>query len=436
MSNVKRILILCYDFYPYNSISAQRPYSWYKYFKQFGLYPIVITRHWDHGIKSHTDYIRPSTVNRVEKEESSYGTIIRVPQKANLRDKMLLKFGINRFSLIRKLLSLTLSFAKFLSLNFDNTSNIYRESEKYLKANKCTVIIATGEPFILCKYASQVSDKYNIPWVADFRDDWSTNYRNPDQSTVSELIMKHFFQPFERYWEKYYLKNVTLITTVSHACKNTLSQLHSDKPIEVIYNGYDLSHPNVQLDGKQNHKVFEIAYVGTLYPHQQLELFLEGYKNFILEAKCNNTKAIFYGLGFFPKQEKRLFAYNNDLNKVLETTDRIAHHEVINKLQNSSVLLLLADEGIDGSCAKIFEYLALSRKILLVKDDKGSLSKIMDECNGGIKCSTAREVTESLKLLYQEHSKDGSVQHQSGNYEAYSRENQCSVLTETINKFI
>ena len=45
-SKKKKILILCNDFPPVNSIGADRPYSWYKYFHEFNLYPIVITKNW------------------------------------------------------------------------------------------------------------------------------------------------------------------------------------------------------------------------------------------------------------------------------------------------------------------------------------------------------------------------------------------------------
>lgn len=44
---MKKVLILAYDFPPYVSVGGLRPYSWYKYFKEFGLYPIVVTRQWE-----------------------------------------------------------------------------------------------------------------------------------------------------------------------------------------------------------------------------------------------------------------------------------------------------------------------------------------------------------------------------------------------------
>mgnify|MGYP001445437583 FL=1 len=55
----KKVLILAYDFPPYNSIGAQRPYSWLKYFNEFGFQPIIVTRHWDE-IRDEEDYYKAS----------------------------------------------------------------------------------------------------------------------------------------------------------------------------------------------------------------------------------------------------------------------------------------------------------------------------------------------------------------------------------------
>ena len=39
---MKKVLILAYDFPPYVSVGGLRPYSWYKYFHEFGLYSVFV----------------------------------------------------------------------------------------------------------------------------------------------------------------------------------------------------------------------------------------------------------------------------------------------------------------------------------------------------------------------------------------------------------
>jgi hypothetical protein len=57
---MKKILILAYDFPPYVSVGGLRPYNWYRYLKEFGIEPIVVTRQWSNTHGNHLDYIAPS----------------------------------------------------------------------------------------------------------------------------------------------------------------------------------------------------------------------------------------------------------------------------------------------------------------------------------------------------------------------------------------
>ena len=75
-----------------------------------------------------------------------------------------------------------------------------------MKNNTVDAIIATGDPFVLFKYASSLSKKFNIPWIADYRDPWTGNKNR------SEMF-------FDNYWERRFLANVTAMTTVSEFLK-------------------------------------------------------------------------------------------------------------------------------------------------------------------------------------------------------------------------
>ena len=73
--------------------------------------------------------------------------------------------------MVRKLISAFYEFAHFV-LPIGTKIELYRAAKKYLTQNDVDAIIATGDPFILFKYASQLSEKYSIPWIADYRDTW------------------------------------------------------------------------------------------------------------------------------------------------------------------------------------------------------------------------------------------------------------------------
>jgi len=121
---MKKVLILAYDFAPYNSIGAQRPLSWFKYFHEYEIVPVVITREWTENIYSYTDSIKPLGGKSVEIETSDRGTIIRVPFIPSLRDKFLITQG-SRFAIVRRILSLYYLLAEFICPRIGSKAGIY-----------------------------------------------------------------------------------------------------------------------------------------------------------------------------------------------------------------------------------------------------------------------------------------------------------------------
>ena len=426
---MKTVLILAYDFPPYNSIAAQRPGSWFHYFKQNNMYPVVVTRHWDREIKTHADYYKPSLSKVVEQRESEDGTVISVPFIPTLRDRILDKYGIGKFVLIRKILSLVQIFTRYLSFRFDNTANIFYEADDYLSKNKCDYIIATGEPFILFRYAALLAKKHKLKWVADYRDCWSSDNSDFSNPLFNRLIFNQFFKRME----KRIVKSATFITTAAPAYKDSIKSLFPNQKVHVIYNGYDNDTFDRLKEVGQGHDEFEIAYPGTIYLNQNLEMFLEGFKLFVQENSEAKIKLIFYGLDFFPQQKHRLLHFDEALNKYITTTQKIRYVEVLENIQKAHLLLLLSSRGFNKLAGKVFDYLPINRKILLVENDHGILEKIVDECHGGVKCDTENEVKEYLCQFYNEYMDTKKIVHQSYGYEKYSRKIQAEKFVQLFN---
>ena len=138
-------------------------------------------------------------------EETSKGTLIKTPFAPNFANRLMLKHGDSKYKFLRKLVTAYYELAQYLFL-VGSKSLLYFAAERYLKHNRVDVIIATGSPFILFDYASKLSNKYNIPWIADYRDPWSQNI----------VIQQNFlFRNWHTYFEKKIVKTSSLIITVS-----------------------------------------------------------------------------------------------------------------------------------------------------------------------------------------------------------------------------
>ena len=100
-----KALILVYEFPPYTSVGGQRPNSWFKYFKENNIEPIIITRQWDNLYNNELDYVAPSKSKYNVIEKKNLGTILKAPYKPNLANRILLKYGDQKFKYLRKLIS-------------------------------------------------------------------------------------------------------------------------------------------------------------------------------------------------------------------------------------------------------------------------------------------------------------------------------------------
>lgn len=415
---MKKVLVLAYDFPPYNSIGGQRPYGWFKYLKEFGYEPIVVTRHWDNDIKNSIDYVKPSKNKSISKEKFENGIVYKAPFFANYRDKLIFKFGLEKYILLRKSLSFFYQIFEFVSFKFDNKSSLFFLAREVIKEHKIDYIIATGEPFILFKYASILSKQNNIPWIADYRDGWSTNY---NRSKWEQLYYSKI--------EKKILSGASLVTASSMEFAEQL-QKFLNKKVAVVLNGF-FEEKFTNLDLSQKQSKFIVSFAGTLYPYQPIEIIAQGVSMFLSKERTD-VLVRFIGVKFYPEQVARIKKAFGTMNTIIEFTERIPHDETIKLLNESSVLLLPASAGHPQIYAKVFDYLALRKNILLCQSDEGSLKQIISETHSGVICNSANEVAEAFEKMYVEWKSKGSVSCNSKNIEKYSRRNQTKVLAEIL----
>ena len=226
---MKNVLILAYDFPPYNSVGALRPKSWFEHMHEFKIFPIIVTKNWISTGDNVYDYISESPNKIPEISKSKKGIIIKSPYKPNLANLLYLKYGNNKFSIIRKTISLYFEIFQYI-LNIGPKKEIYLAAKEFLKSNRVDLILATGEPFVLFHYAKKLSSEFNIPWVADYRDPW---FNDSDRGPLFKRII------FDKFLEKKVVKTALFITTVSELFKKYISENFKSKKIFIIENGFD-----------------------------------------------------------------------------------------------------------------------------------------------------------------------------------------------------
>lgn len=438
---MKKVLILAYDFPPYVSVGGLRPSYWYENFKKMGLFPIVVTRNWNPIHGNALDYIQPSKTKEIEIEETGKGILIKTPYKATLSNRLTLKGEKDPISNLLKKTSTGWNEIGQWFLPIGTKYELYKAAKNFLKDNKVDVIIATGEPFILFKYASKLSRKFNIPWVADYRDAWSQN-----SSRRKGLFFKYFISILE----KRYLKNVTFISTVSEYISFNIQELVKNKPFVIIPNGYNENMIIENTINIQNNEVLTISLAGTIYNWHPCSYFLDLISNFLQDNPNANFNINFYGTNK-ENSIRELLENDEKLKKIITMYPKMSNDKLAMELAKSNILLLFNDYSIMGT--KIYDYLALNRKIILCfEDDKEAnllkekyfkfksikgLSEslqtdLIKKTNSGIIVKDSEHLYNILKDLCNEFEEKSYIENHTIGAENYSRKVQTEKLVNEL----
>ncbi len=395
---MKKILILAYDFPPYSSVGSERPYSWYKHFNKFNVYPIIVTRNWNITYNNNLDYIAPSSNKENITETNEFGSIIKSPFSPDLSNRILLKYGNNKFSYIRKLFSGITYFFQHIFL-FGPKLNIYKAAKQFLEKNKVDAILVTGDPFILFKYGHMLSSEFNIPWFADYRDDWIKNH--------SRFFEKNIFQKmifsFDKIHEKKYLNNCSGISSVSDFIVNEISQRIKCSNYTTIENGAELDNYVIKYNPYKSED-FIILYSGILYNLNYLDDFFLGFEKLLEKNNFNeNIKVYFIGIETYHNIATELvhkMAEKYPLNVILEKrkdTTTIAQYQL-----HANVLLNLIagdpEKGLIG--AKSYNYAVTRNPILTIPQVKNKKSSFFPDRDIQFIACTNNEVYEFLSKQF------------------------------------
>ena len=372
---MKEILIISYFYPPCSLTAAQRPAGWVKHLHTFGYKPIVITRNWDVTLTKPEDQLRDAG-NRIIIEKTETHEIHYLPYRATLRDRL-----FNSSNLFLKKCSKIVTFINSIGENFSNRfipfGDFYDYTEGLIQKHKFSSIIVTGNPFVQFRFGYLLSKKYTIPWLADYRDDWTTSEIIQPKGKFETLIHR-LQQKTERRW----VGSTAVITSVSPVYTDRISTF-VQVPGETIYNGFESLLSTIE---KEDNTDFVIVYNGTLYDTQDVECFLrviirciDTYKNSI------NIKVQFLGLCYDPYQEERVKKIIKGYESYFVLTHRIAKNEVIVYQQNADLLLMLTHVGKKGiPSSKLYEYLSIQIPIICYPSDHDVVEETLIKTGIGI----------------------------------------------------
>lgn len=404
--NQKTILIFAYECSPYHlhtsTIGAQRPAQFAKYLPAFNWRVIVLCcdsrkrRVFDRNDIKSIEYIVKQYFPNPHQSES---IIIPIPSLKydGIIDRLwswLNAKNSHVFNFLRKILT----FVKFFKGDYSQSWQPCARLAADLIAKKTKIDCCLGEhsPDAGLFLAKWYAKKYNVPWIADFRDPILQSYSK---------FLRLLFSPFV----KKMFKSASVIVNVNPYWSGLDKQLFN-RPVRTVTNGFDPCE--FDSNTKMEQETVFVGYFGNfnkmdiINEYTGLHIFLKGLAQFIDRNNNLKNKIKFIYRGRDSHKVNFLVKKNNVENSV-EAASAVTRCETLRLMQKCHALLLVSvsphvnDELLKQGFypGKVFEYFGALRPILCIPGDKGMLEELVLRTNTGVILNSSDQVEKFLKLL-------------------------------------
>lgn len=390
----KKVLIVSYYFPPTNVIGAVRISKFTKYLPEFGWEPVVLTTDTIKGIPE----TLPLELDKNNVIRTSYHGFHDwfIQKLVGIENGSFTGYDLqnnNKHISLREIASKCInllipkSIAPFIYRLLYEPMSWYRYAVRagleLTKNNQFDIIFSTFGPTVDHIIASQLHKQTNIPWIAEFRDQWS-------------FIQPEPFYFFDKQWEKRTLKLSNLLIAVTPTLARELESFHSKQTV-LITNGFDESDYEIDVNVTPN---FNITFTGNIYPGKRdptpiFQALAQLRKKGLIYPK--NIEVRFFGGNvrtYIPP-----IAAKWGVADFVKMGGNIEFKESIKKQMEATALLVLEWNDPKGSgilSGKIFEYFGAKKPVLATGFKGGDLDKLLQETGCGIMSNNVNEIENIL----------------------------------------
>lgn len=375
---MKRVLIVTYYWPPSAGSGVQRWLKFSKYLPQFGWQPVIFTpenpdfslqdESLEQGVDKQTEVLKfpiwePYQLFRTLKKQKPKDTASILEYKdPGMLDQLAVWLRGNLLIPDPRLFWIKPS-VKFL--------------EEIWEQNDFKAIITTGPPHSMHLIGRNLKRKTSIPWLADFRDPWST------WEFLDTLKLSGFARKKHLKLESSVFEEADSLVTISPTFRKEMKGIGA-KDIQVLLNGFDPSDiPEFLTTPPEGSSVLEIVYSGVIDAIRNPLPFLN-----VLKSVFGNTngKVRLTFVGRVNEGVKQLLSEDSWFQDHVVLAGYVTHKEVFSYYQKAHLLLLIltntknAKGNIPG---KLFEYMATGRQILALGDPMGDTASIIESSEAG-----------------------------------------------------
>lgn len=386
---MKRVLIITYYWVPAGGVAVQRFLKFSKYLRDFGWEPVILTV--ENGSYPYTDA-------RLQEQ---------VPQGLEVhRTKTFEPFEL--YNLLRgqkgKAIPLAVAtdskksffqkFSAFVRANYFLPDArvgwkpyAIREASKIIGKGGIDAIITTGPPHSTHLSGQALKKKFNLPWIADFRDPWTEIFNNQYLPFTKHSIAR------DKEMEASVLRDCDAATIIGNGMKTVFPQEFTSKMV-TITNGYDEEDYDRNL--KPASDKFTMRYTGNLFSNQNVPAFWQAI------AELRNEQPDFcrdFELEITGRADSAIGSSIEEagIKEAIRFCAFVPHREAIAKMQTAALLLSVIPDVPNNHLiitGKIFEYIGAHRPVFLIAPYHSDPAQIISEAG----CGEVHHYTEKDKM--------------------------------------
>lgn len=435
---MRKVLIVAYYFPPLGWSGVQRTLKFVKYLRNFGWEPIIVT-----VAKTKFSVLDESLLDEIPKDIE----IIRIDDMKfkDITDNIkctMRKYTDYSLNIISNE-SLKNEYEKEIENTFEKLRNLFlipdgnsiwannviNEIDKKIDIRNIDLVYTTSAPYSAHFVGHYLKTKYLLPWIADFRDEWTNNPYIYSDNNIKYNLEEHIERNILNYCDK-------VITISDVAQRNYINSFQIDKSkIEVITNGYDEEDFRFDIINKKNNK-FTVVYNGSFYLDIKPYTFIEAINNLIInnKIKIENIEIKFIGQIDSDIKSK---TQSKDIYKLIKILDYLPHHQSLKESCKSNLLLLITgkDEKVKSVyTGKIFEYLRLKSPILALTPRKSVVEKLLREtgCGINVQYDDIKGIENSILKYYNDWKDNKKFIVNENEIVKYERKNLTKILAEVF----
>ncbi len=402
---MKKVLIITYYWPPAGGTSVQRCLRFVKYLRNYGWEPMVYTADnpnyalYDEALIREIPEGIETIKYKIYEPNNFFPRAVKSgkPQNGKVLDNL---EGKKR--LVTKILW-------FIRGNFfipDARALWVKPSVRYLKkvlsARKVDLIFSSGPPHSMHLIAQRLSKDLHIPWVADFRDPWTT------MDYLGEMFLSPWAKRKHERLERMVIENASAVTVVGRTMYNEFKDRYN-RDSAVIYNSYNETEgfksaaPLSEIYPPD--KKFTVVHVGSFKNNRNCDDLWETLAEMV-KKDSNFAARLEIKLIGSVASDVLASIERYKLGANLKKIDFIPYRETIAHLCSAQALLLPIDRIPNSEfvlTGKLFDYLKAQRPILLIGPEKGDAAYVIQNCHAGYCCNFGdkEKMKSTVKMLYQ-----------------------------------